>query len=330
MDILALYDEDATYINAFADYLNKNKSLPFDVYVFTKLNPLIDFMKGKSIAMLIAGRRVVENIEGGDVGKIIILDDGDCVSENDDEYVIYKYDPMDKIVMQLSSMYGYLNNHNTKGYEGMIGVYSPFSIKGKMDFSLGYALGLSKKCRTLYINLEEFSGLNSYLFAEDEKKSLKDLSDLMYEYEHLKNGGFVKVLEDIYRSGDLDVIMPIRYAKDLRSIDSGVWGDVINKYAISHGYKRVVVDFGNMLEDPFYIMEMCKVIYIITPSEAHEKRRMKEFVEYVLGSGNENVLEKVITVKLPEYKKPESIEDFHELEEGDFGQFIRELLDDVS
>ena len=49
-----------------------------------------------------------------------------------------------------------------------------------------------------------------------------------------------------------------------------------------------------------------------------------------MGSGNENVLEKVITVKLPEYKKPESIEDFHELEEGDFGQFIRELLDDVS
>lgn len=328
MDILALCDEDASYTSAFADYLNRKKVLAFDVYVFTKVDLLKDFLREKKVNVMIAGKEILNQVKEFEVDRKIVLSDGSSFSEGD-EYSIYKFDSMEKIVGQISGMYGYLNTHNKNGFEGMIGVYSPYSMKGKLDFSLGYALSLSKKCKTLYINLEEFSGLGTYII-ENESGHIKDLSDLMYEYEQMKMGNHVRYVENIYRKDELDVILPIRYAKDLRSIDSGVWGDAINKYAIARGYKRVVVDFGNMLEDPFYIMDICKVVYILTPSEPHEKKRMKEFVEYMLGSGNEKLLEKVVTVTLPHYKLPDTIDDFYELEEGDFGQFIRELIDEAS
>lgn len=329
MDILALYDKDKSYTSAFADYLNKKKVLPFDVHVFTNLETLKDFLKKKKVSILMSSREVCTQIEDKNVERKIILCDGDVISETD-EFSIYKYNSMDKIVGQISGMYGYLNTHNKNTFEGMIGVYSPYATRGKLDFSLGYAMAMSKKCKTLYINLEEFSGLGAYLIEEDNEGHIKDLSDLMYEYENIKMGNYIRYVDDVYRKNGLDVILPIKYAKDLRSIESGVWGDVINKYAIAHGYKRVVVDFGNMLEDPFYIMDMCKMIYILTPMEGYEKKRMKEFVEYILGSGHEDILDKIITVTLPQYKQPDTIDDFNELEEGDFGQFIRELLDDVS
>ena len=328
MDILALFDEDVSYTSAFADYLNRKKVLAFDVYVFSNLDLLKDFLLNKKVNVLIGRKDILGLFDNYDIDRKIVLSDGSMVSEGN-EFSIYKYDSMDKIVSKISGMYGYLNTHNKNGFEGMIGVYSPYSMSGKLDFSLGYALSLSKKCKTLYINLEEFSGLGTYIL-EYESGHIKDLADLMYEYEQLKMGNHVRYVENIYKKDDLDVILPIRYAKDLRSIDSGVWGDAINKYAIAHGYKRVVVDFGNMLEDPFYIMDLCKVIYILTHKHTYEKKRMKEFIEYVLGSGNESLLEKVVTVDLPEYKLPDRIDDFYELEEGDFGQFIRELIDEVS
>lgn len=328
MDILALYDEDVSYTSAFADYLNRKKVLAFDVFVFTDLELLREFISSRKVSVLIGRKEILSEFDNYDIDRKIVLSDGSMVSEGD-EFSIYKYDSMEKIVDQVSEMYGYLNIHNKNNFEGLIGVYSPYSMNGKLDFSLGYALSLSKKCKTLYINLEEFSGLGTYIL-ENESEHIKNLSDLMYEYEQLKSGNHVRYVENVFKKDNLDLIMPIRYAKDLRSIDSGVWGDAIKKYAITHGYKRVVVDFGNMLEDPFYIMDICKVIYILTPIKKYEKKRMKEFVEYVIGSGNENILEKIVTVELPEYKLPETIDDFYELEEGDFGQFIRGLIDEVS
>ena len=135
MDILALYDEDVSYTSAFADYLNRKKVLAFDVFVFTDLELLREFISSRKVSVLIGRKEILSEFDNYDIDRKIVLSDGSIVSEGD-EFSIYKYDSMEKIVDQVSEMYGYLNIHNKNNFEGLIGVYSPYSMNGKLDYIL--------------------------------------------------------------------------------------------------------------------------------------------------------------------------------------------------
>lgn len=75
--IFAVCDTEAEYARNFMDYLNRKKSIPFEVQAFTSAESLIAFAgKNHVEVLLISAEAMCREIRELDIGKVIILTEG--------------------------------------------------------------------------------------------------------------------------------------------------------------------------------------------------------------------------------------------------------------
>lgn len=291
--VLAICDAEKQYAVKLMEAFCEKKNLGFQVHVFSDVVELEQFAaRNQMEILLITGRLMSENLHRFNIGKIILLSDGDIYEEFSDYESIYKYQSAEHILKEILCYYAEYAKPVTGMYYGkkefeVHGVYSPIGRCGKSALARALAGGFGKSKKTLLLDLQSFSACPEQLGEEE----LWDLADIIYFLRQGKKTFLYKLGSIVRSHGTYDYILPMKTPADLRSVTLAEWTELLEKLATDSDYQVIVLDFGNDVCGLFQLLSQCTRIYTPVLSDSDSKRKVRNF-EWILKDEN---FEKVIT-----------------------------------
>lgn len=306
--LLAVFDVEESYLFHLMEYLTNKMKNVFYVKGFTDMQELLKFCSQTQIDILLILPDYLKDVQNNfNIIDIILLGYPDCNTLEGSYPVINKFQSAENLmkeVINYCSSEGETNSlylsdtwHDTK----IIGIYSPACDYGKTAFALALTYIYSKDSESLYMNLEEFSGV-SKLFLSGYQK---DLSDLFYFYMESPNKLSQELISTIQSVCGIDIIPPLKYSNDLRDIKVDEWKDFIYKITDATEYKVIILDLNNMINDVISLLEICSEIYIPIKNDSLSDARLSEFDEFLINTGKEEILSKMIVFNMLESYPPD-------------------------
>ena len=281
---LAVFDNDENYTESFLEYIEEKKGMPFEIQVFTKQESLLQYLESREPQLLLVASDVMcHEIEKVNREKIVILA-GEEVSSSFSEYrTIYKYQSMENVIRQVIDYYIDITKDSifvpvTKNKSEIIGIYSPVGNVGKTAVAWAMAQTLGADYTVLYINMQEYSGMDRMFYTDFGA----NLSDLMYFYKQSPESMAVKLKAVTYSAEGFDYIPPLVYSYDLRNIDTGQWLQFIQNVAELTEYDKIIIEFGQVLNNPMILLESCNRIFVPVSNDWMNQCKKKEWEEYLL------------------------------------------------
>ena len=298
--VFAVCDLEAEFACNFMDYLNKKKNIPFEIQAFTNVESLVAYLRENPVELLlISADAMCDEIGELDIGKIVILTEGNKPSEFVDYSGVYKYQASSDIVREVMACYGAeksilpVKSPILKRGTELIGVYSPIGGCLQTSFALTLAQIIGKDRSVLYLNLEEYSGFEE----STQKKYTHTLSDLLYFAKQGDINLTAKMNGMIESMGSVDFIPPVQSPEDIRG---SRWQDIerlLGEISIHSNYDTIIIDVGNGIDEVFQLLEMCKTVYVPTKKDDISKCKIREFENLLRIRGYTQVLTRLVRLK---------------------------------
>jgi len=207
----------------------------------------------------------------------------------------------------------------------LIGIYSPVGRCGKTGFALTLGEILAEKKRTIYLNLERYSGLKDMDVIQEGGG---DINDLIYFYR-LDENSLVFRLSSLIRSFlNLDYIAPALAGEDVMSVNGSEWSCIISALAAAGEYEAVVLDLGVSLEDAVYLMSICDRVYMPVLDDRVSAAKTAQFFEAAGRCGAGDLRNTVTMLRLPVIREEIWGRDVStRLVRGKMGAYVRRLLE---
>ncbi len=327
--ILAVCDVEVDYAYNFMEYLNRKKSLPFEVQAFTGPEVLCQFARENPVEiLLISDKAVTEEVRKLEVGKLIILSEGVHSPELDQYPSVYKYQASDAVIREVMDCYG-AERAALEGVQvrkrtaALIGVYSPVGRTQKTSFALTLGQILARERTVLYLNMENFSGFQE-LLGEDYERNLSDLLYLARQ----ENGNLVHKIQGMVRSiQNMDYIPPAIGPMDIQEASFREWTALLEQILQNSAYETVILDLGDGVADLFRILDCCDQIYMPVRGDAFSAAKISQFENLLRVWDFAGVLDKIRKVKLPFHSTSRTGKGyFEDLVWGELGDCVRQLL----
>ncbi len=289
--------EDEAYSKRFADYVSHRKNIFAEVMIFTSASSIADYVTNRVIDTLLVDAVMADSVpKSKNIRKILILSDGECVRENNDYPVIFKYQSADLIFKEVSehiseddSIQAVAGVHNVKNID-IYGVYSP---SGE-DISL-YALDMAEKIaqskRTLYINLEIISvvkGLCQNDICYDDY-SKRGMSEVIFYVKQRKNKLALKIESLVYEMNGYDCIFPVENYRDFYSMTVDDMRFFLDTLLKETPYEAVIFEIGYLTQTTLFLMEYCNSIILPQAKNHMQEIKNASFLELLAKEGMEKI-----------------------------------------
>ncbi|MBE5872029.1 MAG: hypothetical protein E7294_12355 [Lachnospiraceae bacterium] len=334
--VMAVCDCEKQYAFRLAEYMNRQKSLPFEVMAFDDLQKLETYLQTQEIMVLLIEEGLFFAAKTElTIPQIVLLKSGqnekemDTVCEKMDYQVhpvIYKYQSAKIISRQLleicmeSSQIRLLPTLQTNSDKTLIAVYSPVGRCLQTSFSivLGQLLAKDRKC--LYINMEPYSGFHS-LFGKQYEQGM---SDLLY-YLSKGNERFLLKLKGMAESiGQLDYIPPACSFLDLMDISIEIWQLFIETLVEQTDYDVILFDLSDHIRGLFEILSACDHIYTIIKKDGIAMAKLDQYEQILSYTNHEAILDKTKKCQIPVFKElPRQLE---RLPYSELAEYVRQLI----
>ena len=315
--ILAVCDPEEEYVSRLMEYLNENHVSPFYVRAFTSKEALLDFAKEEDVEVVLIASQLLQS--GGDadmknlhVGKRILLTQGQVPSELEGEPAVYKYQSAEKIIREVLFFYAeeaqpYLQAALLKEEVRIYGVYSPIHRIGKTSFSLALGSVCAAKKRTLYLNLEPYSGFEemSDMDVRSGSRTLQsygqpwNLGDLLYYLQKGKQGFLYKLRSVTQSLGELDYILPVSSGEDLLAMTESEWEELLERLIAEAGYECLVIDFSDCIQGLPALLEKCSKVYMPVLEDRISRAKIRQFMDVLEKKKCESLRASVKEINLP-------------------------------
>lgn len=325
--VMAVYDVDPSYADRFAEVINQREKIPFTVMAFPSLEELRSYALEHPVELLLISSSVSrEAVEGIGAGHVVVLADGETVQADREYPSVYKYQSSDNIIREV--MVSYCEKEVDARLPDLavraqvIGVYSPIGRCLKTSFALTMGQLLAKEARTLYLTLEEFTGLSCLTQTQYQS----DLSDLMYYYSQ-GTYSTLRLNSVVHSIGDLDYLPPARYPEDLAQIKTEKMAELISRIAAESVYETVILDVGTFGRNVIPLLKICQAVYMPVKEDGISAAKLEEFFLLLETSGHGELLEHIHKLKLPYHSSFGRRENYlEELLWGELGDYVRQLI----
>lgn len=299
--ILAICDAEEEYASKLAEYLNLKEDFPFQVRYFTSPERLLQFANTQLVEVVLTSEEWESSLFEKRTEWIILSLKKEGKNTEKEIHSVMKYQSCENLmkeVLQILADHPLKCSHIARGVSlKIIGLYSP--VKRSLQTSFGITMGqlLAKKGRTLYINLEGFSGLNVML----KRNFQRDLSDLLY---YLKNGkqGLTYIMGSMVESiNGLDILPPMLCQMDLISIEAKEWIQLFYEIERYSDYEYLILDLSDSVQGLFDILRQCFIIYTMTESDGFAMAKIDQYEKILKKSRYEDVISKTNKCQLPRF-----------------------------
>lgn len=325
--LCCILDSEENYAVRMATCFNNKKVFPHVMRAFSETESYIECSKENEIVLLLVADNLYKESLVSTAGLIIKLSDQSLVMESADGLPqVGKYQAIDSIIRDVISLYesaGHTaDNIRSAKKAKLVSVYSPNGYCGKTTLALALAHERGKKEHVIYINLEEFSGLGQLL---PERKG--NLSDALYYFQTGIGNGMGKYLSIISPGDGFDYYPPAACATDIPYMSTGVITDFVEQLAVIGSYSMVILDIGSLIKEPWKLLAKSDAVLMPKPDSLHREQRQMEFEKFLLASGYEDVLKKVVMVPLVRDEQicKQNKLDFCRLSSCEFGRMVSQI-----
>lgn len=312
---IAIYDEEPDYTQRFAQYANRQGEQLFIVHGYSNEEDLIQDAKENPVDILLVSKSYVERLgKEQHIGQIICLSEEEYQEENPEYPEICKYQSCQQILKRAYAIYADrvpVSLGVTLRLGGMkrLGVFSPLGRMGKTSFALALGKELAKQRRTLYLNMEEFSGFETLYPCEDGHT----LSELIYFMKQGKKAFACKLESMIGKMGSLNYIPPVKLPIELKDIKRKDWEELLLALEKESQYEFAILDLSFGVEGLFELLEGCDRIYMPITSDETAQAKLWQYQETLRLLDLEEILEKTEKVTFSDL---EAIEEYARREGG--------------
>lgn len=331
-EIIAVYDIEPEFASRFVSYLKSKYEERYDMYAFTELTALLEFVEKHRADMLIISQKSIECVDNPivpdnlNVKRVVILSENCCDSYMDYK-AVEKYRPAD-IVFREAVECAYEKKvetgevKETVSDKEIIGVYSPVNRCMKTTFSLTLSNLTGENRRVLYINFEEYSGLKKLLNVD----YVGDLSDLVYYFLQDEESIKSRIYGIRREYKKFDFIPPMMFSNDIRNMDMEMWVSFINAVSGLEMYDTIVLDISDMMQDVTEILRICDCVYMPMLKDDISQAKISEFEERMYNRHEDSVLAKIRKFIInPEEYITDYADGMGRLINGRFKEFVREI-----
>lgn len=177
----------------------------------------------------------------------------------------------------------------------LISLYSPVKRCLQTTFGIHLAHLLSKKGRTLYLNLEGYSGFDRLLSGPFSK----DISDFIYYVNQTSENISLITQNFLYRLGEVDMIPPVLNPHNLQDITEDMWIHMLHVLQTCGLYDYIIMDVSDFIHGTFSVLRESQVVFSLTKSDDHACAKWQQYCSILEESGYKDVLEKTRSTELP-------------------------------
>ncbi|MBR2257197.1 MAG: hypothetical protein IJ899_07630 [Blautia sp.] len=332
-NIFAIFDLEADYAASFMEYVRQKNNIPFDVHAFTKEEALLEFAGREHIELLlISAKALNERIKELDIGKIVVLTEGQSNELTKGMSIVYKYQSGSCVLQETLAAYCEketpLAEALTARKKGtsIYGVFSPVSRCKKTSFALAMGQELARSRPVLYLNLEGYSGFHTMM----GRNYTHTLSDVLYFARQQDSGLIHRINGMIATVNHLDYIPPVRFAQDIHQAEWNDWSFILEELVKKSSYQIIILDIGHEAEDIFQLMDRCDFVFLPVLDDMISKAKLDQFDSMLSAWGDPSLQEKIKRFSVPPGTEILPAMDYTEhLLYSEIGNCARRLLEEI-
>ena len=298
--ILAVCDSQEAYASKLVEYINRKETFPFQARYFSNLEKIKEFSARQEIEVLLLSEKYyLPELPLEGVDKVFVLQESIDFEVVEGE-ALWKYQSCETLLKELLSLLA--NNPGKTAHimrkQGLhvTGFYSPVKRSLQTTFALTMGQLLAKRGRTLYVNLEGYSGLEKLL----GKEFSHDLSDLLYYLQTGKNSISYYLPSITERLGNLEVLPPMRCQMDLISISPREWLQLFYEIEVCTEYEYLLLDLSDSVQGLFELLQQCDRIFTITAEDGVALAKIDQYEKMLQQCRYEDIMQKTQKCKIPQ------------------------------
>lgn len=297
--IFVIVDDEKRYTQLLYEFLYARFPEPMQLLIFSDVNQLKKYAAYHEIEIALVAQhmygRVIKSIS---INHCYILQEKGKIKNKNN---IYKYQSREAILKDILNYYG-VTKQETENIEKkemqIIGMYSPVGRSGQTTFALLLGKILAQKKRVLYINLEPFSGLNSYLNISNKS----NLSDLLYYLNYDEEKFVYKMANMIEYFGNVEFIPPTESFLDLHTITMEEWEKLIAIIRDKTEYEYLILDLSECISGLFGVLRMCNRVYSMVKEDIMAQNKIAQYENLLRNMEYEDLVKKEKRILIPEFK----------------------------
>lgn len=297
-NMCVIYDTDTKYAMKLMNVINSDQQIPFGAQVFTEQEQLNSYLQDYEPRILMVSEDVCRyHVTDHQKAQLVVLcDDESQVMETQKQYGeqaigVYKYQSSSRILKKIiqQGREGIPEDIDTQ-LVGIIGA----DVYARNILSITTAYLLGRKEPVLYVNLDEFPGLEQIFPAQNNL----NLSDAFYWFKQKGYRYCDEIRRTICHMEQLDYIAPVQCAEDISYMDAQRVVQFMLTVGQELGYGKIVLDISNGVRTSWHILESCKSIYVPDSDNEFLKRKQKAMECYFLESGMGYMVDKMIHISM--------------------------------
>lgn len=278
---VVICDREIRYANGLGENISEREDLAVKVYVCSSFEHVLELEQAKKIHIFIVDEEITyaQRTQIG-ANQVFVLARGKVADLGEEEWAIGKYQCADEIIRQVFEFYVDRTKENimrcmNKERARLVAVYSPIHRVGKTTFALALGRECAKSKKVLYLNLEEYAGM------EVSQDTNMNLGDLLY-YLRQGNGNLgIRLQAAVKEDEGLDVVPPIPVVLDLKEVTWEEWEALITQLLENSLYEMVVLDVGESVQGLFPLLELCDRVYMPVLEDENSRRKLKQYQDNV-------------------------------------------------
>ncbi len=278
---VVICDREIRYANGLGENIAEREDLAVKVYVCSSFERVLELEQAKKIHIFIVDEEITyaQRTQIG-ANQVFVLARGKVADLGEEEWAIGKYQCADEIIRQVFEFYVDRTKENVmrcmnKERARMVAVYSPIHRVGKTSFALALGRECAKSKKVLYLNLEEYAGMEVF------QDTNMNLGDLLY-YLRQGNGNLgIRLQAAVREQEGLDVVPPIPIVLDLKEVTREEWEALITELLENSLYEMVILDVGESVQGLFPLLELCDRVYMPVLEDEISRRKVKQYQDNV-------------------------------------------------
>ena len=278
---VVICDREIRYANGLGENISEREDLAVKGYVCSSFEHVLELEQAKKIHIFIVDEEITyaQRTQIG-ANQVFVLARGKVADLGEEEWAIGKYQCADEIIRQVFEFYVDRTKENVmrcmnKERARLVAVYSPIHRVGKTTFALALGRECAKSKKVLYLNLEEYAGM------EVSQDTNMNLGDLLY-YLRQGNGNLgIRLQAAVKEDEGLDVVPPIPVVLDLKEVTWEEWEALITQLLENSLYEMVVLDVGESVQGLFPLLELCDRVYMPVLDDEISRRKVKQYQDNV-------------------------------------------------
>ena len=288
---IIILDDEINYAKKLADYINMQRTFPFEARFFCDGNSLRAYTGSNDIDILLVNRMLMANSAGVDCKLVLFLADSGGGSSMESN-VIYKYQNCENIIRQILLNVAD-NNEIGKlvsriGNMKVLGFYSPVKRCGQTSLAIATGKLLAEKNRTLFISLEA----NSWISELNGIKFDMDMSDIMYDLRNGDKDVSALIGSHVEKVDKLDVFPVMADFRDLASIRFAEWKELLTRIENYTDYDYIILDISDCIDGICELLMQCDWIWTAVVENTASRLKKEFFINHLASEYRNQIIEK--------------------------------------